>query len=133
MEHGDVTDRLRQIGRAPVDPDLAHRHLGALASTQPAGVARSFARVAVVLAAVALFLVAPAAALVANAQDDDPDPVVPAEAPDEADTTDTTGPVVTTETTVAAGRMRRARRAQNWPIDTPPVTSTSRNSRPEMR
>ena len=33
---------------------------------------------------------------------------------------------VTTVTRVAAGRIRRARRAQNAPIETLPVSSTSR-------
>ena len=40
---------------------------------------------------------------------------------------------VTTETRVAAGRIRRARRAQNCPMEIPPVTRTSRNSKPEIR
>jgi hypothetical protein len=91
MEHGDLTDRLRQMGRTPVDPDLASRHIGMLATTQPAS-GRPLARVAVVAMACLVLLAAPAAALVAAAGDDDPDPIVPAEAPDEApDAGDETG------------------------------------------
>ena len=86
MEQGELTDRLRQMGRAPVDPDLASRHIGMLATTQPAN-GRPLARVAVVAMACLVLLAAPAAALVAAASDDDPDPVVPAEAPDDGDET----------------------------------------------
>lgn len=84
MEHSDLSERLRQMGRNPVDPDVAARHLGVLANTQPARGSR-MARVAVVATAVLLLVAAPAAALVAASQDDDADPVVPAEAPAEGD------------------------------------------------
>lgn len=77
MEHGDLIDRLRRLGREPIDPDLAVRHLGRLASAQTAG-RRPLARVAVVAVGCLLLVGAPAAALVAASRDDGPEPLVPA-------------------------------------------------------
>lgn len=91
MENGEVTDRLRQLGRGGIEPDLASRHLSALAATKPAG-RHPLARVAVAATAATLLVAAPGAALVISALRDDPAPVSPTEQEVPTDGFTCTGP-----------------------------------------
>ncbi|MGQ0615974.1 MAG: hypothetical protein ACT4PW_03120 [Acidimicrobiia bacterium] len=81
MEHEDhLTDRLRRLGTAPIEPSTAARHVAELAAVAPARRTRWTPAVAV---AAALLAVAVPAAAVAFGDDSQPTDVGPAQTPED--------------------------------------------------